>query len=140
MTSESILWNVAGWIVVVFIGLAGVIVLWKMLTSKAPDLATLLSETTADGNNRIDKASLSRFQFLIFTFVISTGLLYVIFQNKGFPEIPNSVYILLGISGGSYVVSKGIQQSQGSTQPAQPPAQQPPGPTAGRPPAHGAVP
>lgn len=105
------LWQVAGWVVVVFIGLAGLIVLWKMFKSKTPDLATLWSETSADGNTVIAKASLSRFQFLIFTFVIAIGLLYVIFHDNAFPDIPNSVYILLGISGGSYLVSKGIQQA-----------------------------
>lgn len=110
--SDILLWNVAGWVVVSFIGLAGLIVLWKMLKCTAPDLATLWSETDSTGDKRIDKASLSRFQFLIFTFVIAIGLLYVIFHSGSFPDIPSSVYILLGISGGSYVVSKGIQQTQ----------------------------
>ena len=106
---DGILWAVAGWMAVVFIGLAGLIVLWRMYHS--PLLGTLWVETTADGNAPINKASLSRFQFLIFTFVIAMGLLYVIFLNGKFPDIPSSVYILLGISGGSYIVSKGIQQA-----------------------------
>ena len=109
--SDSILWNVAGWVVIVFIGVAGLIILGKMYKSTTPDLATLWSETSSDGNRTIEKASLSRFQFLIFTFVIAVGLLYVIFHSGSFPTIPNSVYVLLGISGGSYLVSKGIQQS-----------------------------
>ena len=56
----------AGWIVVVFVGLLELLVLWKIHTNKI-DLTYLISEENG-------QASLSRFQFLIFTFVIADGL------------------------------------------------------------------
>jgi len=56
-------------------------------------------------------ASLSRFQFLVFTFVVAMSLFYliVIKTPPDYPAIPNQILALLGISGGSYVLSKGIQ-------------------------------
>ena len=53
-------------------------------------------------------ASLSRFQFLIFTFVIALGLFLVVAHSYSFPQIPSAVLTLLGISGTTYAVSKGI--------------------------------
>lgn len=66
------------------------------------DLSKLLSEP--DGY-----ASLSRFQFLIFTFVIAMSLCLIIVSNQPlkFPDVPGGILALLGISGGSYVVAKG---------------------------------
>jgi hypothetical protein len=56
------------------------------------------------------KASVARFQLLLFTFVIA-GLYLTLSLEAGYLiEIPNQVLGLLGISGASYVVSKGIQQ------------------------------
>ncbi len=84
----------------------GFVILWRILFGKI-DISGLISEP--NGN-----ASLSRFQFLIFTFVISLSLLLVILGAKAgpqFPEtIPAGIYALLGISAASYVVSKGIQK------------------------------
>jgi cytochrome b561 len=69
------------------------------------DLSELLSETGSKG------ASMSRFQLLIFTLVISLSLfLLVVSQNK-FPEVPAQILTLLGISSSTYAVSKGIQMS-----------------------------
>ena len=73
----------------------------------AADLSKLISEPNGD-------ASMSRFQFLIFTFVIALSLFLVIVgqQPPKFPDtIPAAVLSLLGISGSSYLVSKGIQFS-----------------------------
>lgn len=92
---------VTAWMVPVFIGLLGLLVLWKIYTGKI-NLAGLINETGGE-------ASMSRFQLLIFTFVISMSLFLIIISNMKFPEIPNGIWALLGISGGSYVVSKGIQ-------------------------------
>jgi hypothetical protein len=69
------------------------------------NLDKLISEPNGD-------ASLSRFQFLIFTSVIAVGLLLIIVEMKGFPPVPGQIRALLGISGGSYVISKGIQTSR----------------------------
>jgi len=69
------------------------------------DLSKLLSE---EGKG----ASMSRFQLLIFTFVIGLSLFYLVVQNgKEFPKIPPEVLTLLGISASTYAVSKGIQAS-----------------------------
>lgn len=71
------------------------------------DLSTLLSE---DG-----KASMSRFQLMIFTFVIALSLFLMVTETGSgggdpkFPDIPASVLTLLGISASTYAVSKGIQ-------------------------------
>ncbi len=54
------------------------------------------------------KASLSRFQFLIFTFIIGGLYLLLSIEAGTFVEIPTNVLGLLGISGGSYLVSKAM--------------------------------
>jgi uncharacterized membrane protein len=64
------------------------------------------------------QASMSRFQFLIFTFVIAISLFVLVIANikSGnivFPTIGSGVWALLGISSGSYVVSKGIHKPGG---------------------------
>src|SRR5262249_49131478 len=55
-----------------------------------------------------------RFQFMIFTFVIALSLFLVI-VGKSPPQFPNiipgGILALLGISGSSFLVSKGIQFS-----------------------------
>lgn len=86
-------------IIILVLGLAGVILL-KIFSDKI-DISQLIAES--DG-----KASLSRFQFLIFTFVIAGLYLLLCIESGTFIEIPASVLGLMGISGGSYVVSKGI--------------------------------
>lgn len=95
----------AGWIVVIFIGLSSALILWNMATGKI-NLEKLISE--ADGT-----ASMSRFQLLVFTLVIAMSLFLVIVGNTplAFPDIPPELLALLGISGGSYVISKGIQKA-----------------------------
>ncbi len=98
---------VIGWIVAVFVGAMGAVIVWKILTNKI-DLTNLISEP--NGN-----ASLSRFQFLIFTFVIAMSLFLIVTKTGEFPQISAELIGLLGISGGSYVVSKGIQTSGNGT-------------------------
>src|SRR5437868_1751949 len=94
---------VAGWVLTVFVAASGALVLWKILTNKI-QLDKLISEPNGD-------ASLSRFQFLIFTFIVAMSVfLLTLRQNPpAFPEIPVGILALLGISAGSYVVAKGIQ-------------------------------
>ena len=81
-------------------------VIAKMFTGEI-NLALLVSE---DNGN----ASLSRFQFLLFSFVIA-ACYFMLFERGGptdaLPNIPPSVLGLIGISGGSYLVAKGIQKS-----------------------------
>ncbi len=96
-----------GWSLAVFIGSLEILILW-MIGSGKINLSKLISETNGD-------ASLSRFQFLIFTFIISMSFILVVLGHEGGPqfpqEIPAGVLALMGVSGGSYVISKGIHLS-----------------------------
>jgi hypothetical protein len=97
-----------GYMVAVVVGAMGAIIVFKMARGTI-DLSMLVAEN--DGS-----ASLSRFQFLVFTFVIAVSLLLLVLANIErkvfeFPAINSGVLTLLGISGGSYVVSKGIQKN-----------------------------
>ena len=66
------------------------------------DVSTLISEPGSE------KASLSRFQWLIFIFVIA-GLYAVLSVQAGnFVDIPINVLGLLGVSTGGFLISKGI--------------------------------
>lgn len=97
---------ICGYIICFLIGLLGLLVLWNILIGKI-DLSEMISEENGG-------ASMSRFQFLVFTFVIALSLFLVIIaapQHPTFPEVPGTVLSLLGISGSSYLVSKGIQFS-----------------------------
>ncbi len=93
---------VAGYALLIIMFVAGMAVLFHLITGKI-DLSSLLEEV--DGG-----ASMSRFQLLIFTFVIAFSLFMIVASKppSALPEIPNSVILLLGISGSTYAVSKGI--------------------------------
>jgi len=97
---------VCGYVICVLIGLLGVFVLWRIADGSI-DLSRLISEPNGD-------ASMSRFQFLVFTFVVALSLFLVIVSapnHPTFPNVPATILSLLGISGSSYLVSKGIQFS-----------------------------
>lgn len=95
---------IAGYLICGIVGILGILVIWKIIDGSI-NLDRLISEPNGD-------ASLSRFQFLVFTFVIALSLFLVIIAKGGtFPDIPGTVLALLGISGSSYLVSKGIQFS-----------------------------
>ena len=105
----DLLLQTIGWILAIFVGALALTILFLIWTGRI-DLTRLISEANGD-------ASLSRFQFLVFTFVIAMSFFYIVVAQRppGFPDpIPAGVFALLGISGGSYVISKGIQ----STMPA----------------------
>lgn len=87
-----------------FTGLQAVI-LWKIATNQI-DLQYLIS-----GENRT--ASLSRFQFLVFTFVIAAGFLYLTVKGAGFPKVDEGVLMLLGISGATYALGKSLETAKG---------------------------
>jgi uncharacterized BrkB/YihY/UPF0761 family membrane protein len=97
---------VVGLIISGLLGFLGLIVVYLILRGRI-DLSKLISEPNGD-------ASLSRFQFLLFTFVIAMSLFLIVISKDPpvFPEIPVEILALLGISGGSYVISKGIQTSR----------------------------
>ena len=87
----------------IFIIFIGLIVAWKILRGEI-DMTKVISEEGSD------KASLSRFQMLVWTFIVGLSFLYLVILNDAIPDIPNAVLSLLGISGGTYLLSKGIQK------------------------------
>ena len=87
--------------VLILIFFSGMIVLLMMATG-AIDLTYLLGEHGGG-------ASMSRFQLLIFTFVVSLSFFLLVVEKHSFPVVPSGVLALLGISATTYAVSKGIQ-------------------------------
>jgi hypothetical protein len=73
-------------------------------------------------------ASMSRFQLLLFTFAISGGYFYLLLQHSAFPALDPGAMALLGISGGTYAISKGIQASRDTALNSQAPAPEQPVP------------
>lgn len=111
------------------------VVAWNIFWGKI-DLTDLLSEpadssaqhlaqmTRGDGDPGTDKpqtskASLARFQFLIFTFVIAGVYLVLCLEAGTFVDIPSNVILLLGVSSTSYAASKGIKAAADSKVAAQ---------------------
>ena len=85
------------------------VVAWKLLIGQI-DLTYLLTEPSEPALPQgPPKASISRFQFLIFTFVIAGVYLVLCLEGGRFVEIPQNVILLLGVSGTSYAASKGIR-------------------------------
>ena len=98
------------------------IVAWKLLRGDI-DLTFLLSEPADPTASRpageppeTPKASISRFQFLIFTFVIAGVYLVLCLEAGRFVDIPQNVILLLGVSGTSYAASKGIKAAADTSQ------------------------
>jgi hypothetical protein len=98
--------TLCGYMVCAFLGLLAGTVLWKIWRNEI-NLCALLSEANGD-------ASMSRFQLLIFTFVIAASLFELVERSNpgAFPLIPNGILTLLGISASTYAVSKGISYSR----------------------------
>ncbi len=114
MSPQDIAYIFAAVIALIILGFAAVI-LYQILRGIIP-LSGILSEPRAPGDCGPAKASLSRFQFLIFTFVIAGLYLVLSLESGTFVDIPDSVLVLLGISGGSYLISKGVGKN-GKTNP-----------------------
>jgi hypothetical protein len=105
----SFVMSVCGYIICGFLGvLAATIIIW--IWRGKMDLGSLLNEVNG-------QASMSRFQLLIFTFVIAISLFELVEKSPDnkFPDIPQGVLTLLGISASTYAVGKGISYSQPST-------------------------
>ena len=99
--------------IVLLLALAVIAEIWRGRLS----LAYLLSDPSSVGGDGLPKASLSRFQFLVFTFVIAGLYLVLSIEAGTLIDVPNGALILLGISGGSYLVSKYSTSSGGNTTP-----------------------
>jgi hypothetical protein len=109
----STLMLVFGWLVAVFFGLLELLILLWLW--RDPNRLNGLINEVGSGAGGAAKASLSRFQFLVFTFVIGMSFFLIVVGNSPlrFPEVPSGVFALLGVSGGAYVVAKGIQKAPG---------------------------
>lgn len=106
---------IAGYVVVLFVGALAFLIVLRIVQGRI-DLRYLVSEKEGP-------ASLSRFQFLVFTFVISVCTLVITLESGEFPRLSQDILALLGISGGSYLVSKAIpRQGSGSTTPPDAPS------------------
>lgn len=117
----------AGYVLCGLLALFGLVIAWRLLDGTI-DLTWLLSEKAgSDDPNSKPIASMSRFQLLVFTFVIAISFFLVVVANvkmlqlRGnaehlplIPEVPKGVLGLLGISASSYAVSKAIQQGAGT--------------------------
>jgi hypothetical protein len=90
------------YVVAAFLALLQVLLIWKMANNTI-NLKFLIADDSGD-------ASLSRFQLLLFTFVISAGILYLTVKGDGFPRIDQGVLILLGISSASYALGKSLDK------------------------------
>jgi len=106
--------------------LAAIVV--RDLWSNKIDLSELLSDS--------NKSSLSRFQFLVFTFTIGLSYLLLVVNHlanacnncittAALPDVPVGVMGLLGISAGSYVLGKGIEKAAQTAGERPPNGQQP---------------
>lgn len=99
---------VVGVVGIGIVGLVALVVVWDMWRGTI-DLSHLLSDSS--------DSSLSRFQFLLFTFVIGFSYLLLVVCRAAkdcgaaLPDVPGGTLALLGISAGSYVLSKGIQKA-----------------------------
>jgi hypothetical protein len=113
----------AGYIICGIIAIIGFAVAWKLATGKI-DISRILTEKDGSPGG---SASMSRFQLLIFIFVIAVSFFLVVISNikiiqarpgerelPGMPDVPNGVLALLGISASSYAVGKAIQHGAGT--------------------------
>jgi hypothetical protein len=85
------------------------------------DISAILQEKEKAADGTSSGASMSRFQLLIFTFVIALSLFLIVVNTGDFPStIPPEILTLLGISATTYAVSKGIQAGakNGNSQPS----------------------
>jgi hypothetical protein len=105
----DLLTTLVGYATLILLFFFGLMVMFEMATGRI-DLSLLLSEPDSGG-----KASMSRFQLLIFTFVIAFSLFLITVSTKKFPAVPPEILTLLGISASTYAVSKGINASNSGT-------------------------
>lgn len=114
---------IMGWIVTILIAAFALAIIYKMVKG---DINLMYLIAGGDGD-----ASLARFQFLVFTFVIALGLFLIILSTNPptFPTaIPGGILALLGISGGSYVTAKAVDAN--ANKPPAPQVVIPPSPPA----------
>src|ERR1051326_8708126 len=98
--------------------LAVIVVVW--IARGTIDLTFLIADEAGD-------ASMSRFQLLIFTFIVAIGLVKVLATSSSLPDIPSSILVLIGVSGSTYAVGKAVNSSPAEeASAAAPPGSKPP--------------
>lgn len=107
--------HVVVWGIIVLFGALTALVLWKIHRNEIRIDSILVEGESA-------KASLSRFQFMFFTFLVGGLWLFLCVKRGEFVALPDSALILMGISSGTYVLSKGIAQGAGAAPPEASPA------------------
>ncbi len=123
--------ELTAWSGAIFIAAVEAYIIWNLVTNKKWDMSKLLC--AEDG-----VASMSRFQLMLFTFAIVGGYFYLTIYKQSFPQVDPSAMGLLGISSGTYALSKGIQASRDTSMQAGAPPGGPAGPPVGPPPPPGA--
>src|SRR6187551_2428311 len=99
--------TVLAYSVVLFITGIEALILYQIATNKI-NLQLLIADDGGD-------ASLSRFQFLLFTFIIGAGLLHLTLKGSAFPTVDEGILMLLGISGASYAIGKSLDKPTPTT-------------------------
>lgn len=89
-----------------FLGLFWVVI-WKIAKDKI-DLGTLISDPDSTPSVGAIKTSMARFQLLVFTLTIAGLYTILCIESGTLIDVPNGTLALLGISGGSFLVSKTI--------------------------------
>ena len=84
--------------------LAVIVIVW--IVKEKIDLTFLIADEAG-------YASMSRFQLLIFTFIVAIGLVKVLASSNGLPDIPSSILVLIGVSGSTYAVGKAVNSPPG---------------------------
>jgi len=98
-----------GYASLIFLFFLSIVVLLDIIRNKI-NLSEMLEELSGG-------ASMSRFQLLVFTFMFAFSFFFIASSQGKFPDIPNNVLALLGVSASTYAVSKGLQVGSGSVEP-----------------------
>jgi hypothetical protein len=97
-----------GFVAIIIIILAfAAVVLWQVWAGTIK-LDGLIAELDPARPADYGKASLSRFQCLLFTFVVAGLFLLLSIETGAFIHVPGDVLGLIGISSGTFVVSKAV--------------------------------
>lgn len=102
-------------VVVCFIVLALAFMVIRAIWTDQINLKYLLSESSVahpgTAPEEPPKASLSRFQFLVFTFVIAGLYLVLSLETGALVNVPEGTLVLLGISGVTYAAGKAMSDN-----------------------------
>lgn len=103
-------WLIFGWGSLIFLFGYAFLILWRAASGKF-DPEELISEPDPPAGN--GKASLSRFQGLLFTFIVAAGIVAHVTVSKKFDDlvIPDSLLYLMGGSALTFLASKGVSAS-----------------------------